>query len=332
MGPEPKPIYQSLILSAACAVFGHRVNQFRALLAATDNLADAATAAAIDSPSAHGHRLSQVFSGSSSAGGGGAAAAGHSRNSQPGARHSYPGSLPTHYSDSSTSSSSEEREQQHQPAQELTAADGVGAAAAGLQRLTVSTADGAGKPAAATACAGQGAAAEQRAGALTDAADGASSNPSRSSSPFAGSAGVAAAEGVASRKDSTAGGSSSSWHGAIQGPLELLGELMLQAHASYSTCGLGSDGTNRLVNIVRQHMMSARRAGVLPALYGAKITGGGSGGTVCVLGLSGPAGQAAVDAVVAQYREETGYQPFVFAGSSMGAVAFGHLRVKLRQE
>jgi L-arabinokinase len=117
--------------------------------------------------------------------------------------------------------------------------------------------------------------------------------------------------------------------GAVQGPLELLGELMLQAHASYSACGLGSDGTNRLVNIVRQHMMSARRAGLPPALYGAKITGGGSGGTVCVLGLSGPAGQAAVDAVVAQYREETGYQPFVFAGSSMGAVAFGHLRVKL---
>jgi L-arabinokinase len=112
--------------------------------------------------------------------------------------------------------------------------------------------------------------------------------------------------------------------------LELLGELMLQAHASYSTCGLGSDGTNRLVHIVRQHMMSARRAGVPPVLYGAKITGGGSGGTVCVLGLSGPAGQAAIDSVVAQYREETGYQPFVFAGSSMGAVAFGHLRVKLR--
>jgi L-arabinokinase len=114
--------------------------------------------------------------------------------------------------------------------------------------------------------------------------------------------------------------------------LELLGELMLQAHASYSTCGLGSDGTNRLVNIVRQHMMAARRAGVPPVLYGAKITGGGSGGTVCVLGLSGPAGQAAVDAVVAQYREETGYQPFVFSGSSMGAVAFGHLRLKLRQD
>jgi hypothetical protein len=314
--------------------FCHRVNQFRALLAATDNLADAATAAAIDSPSAHSHRLSQVFSGASSAGGGGAVGAGRSHPSQPGGRHSYPGTLPTHHSDStsSTSSSSEEREQHHQAAQEPAAADGVGAAAVGLQRLTVTTAASAGKAAAAAAGTGQGSAAEQVSGALRDAADGASSNPSRSSSPFAGSAGMAAAEGAASRKDSNAGGSSSSWHGAIQGPLELLGELMLQAHASYSTCGLGSDGTNRLVNIVRQHMMSARRAGVLPALYGAKITGGGSGGTVCVLGLSGPAGQAAIDAVVAQYREETGYQPFVFAGSSMGAVAFGHLRVKLRQE
>jgi L-arabinokinase len=115
---------------------------------------------------------------------------------------------------------------------------------------------------------------------------------------------------------------------ALQGPLDMLGELMFQSHASYSACGLGSDGTNRLVHIVRQHIMAARRAGRQPALFGAKITGGGSGGTVCVLGLSGAAGQAAVDAVAAQYREETGYQPFVFAGSSWGAARFGHLRLK----
>lgn len=243
----------------------------------------------------------------------------------PGTRHSYPGSLPTYHSDS-TSSSSEDKEQPGQ--QPAAAADGVRAAAAGLQQLAVSSAADA---VARGASAGQEPAAEQRSVARTDSTDGSSSSRSRSSSPFARTAGVVAAEGAAARTSSRAD-SSSSWHAAIQGPLELLGELMLQAHASYSTCGLGSDGTNRLVHIVRQHMMSARRAGVLPALYGAKITGGGSGGTVCVLGLSGPAGQAAIDAVVAQYQEETGYQPFVFAGSSMGAVAFGHLRVKLRQE
>jgi hypothetical protein len=118
---------------------------------------------------------------------------------------------------------------------------------------------------------------------------------------------------------------------ALLGPLETLGELMFQSHASYSACGLGSDGTNRLVNIVREHMLDARKAGRAPALYGAKITGGGCGGTVCVLGLAGSAGQAAVDAVVKQYQAETGYTPFVFAGSSVGAALFGHLRLIRRK-
>ncbi|WIA12875.1 hypothetical protein OEZ85_006496 [Tetradesmus obliquus] len=73
------------------------------------------------------------------------------------------------------------------------------------------------------------------------------------------------------------------------------------------------------------------RGGRAPALYGAKITGGGCGGTVCVLGLAGSAGQAAVDAVVKQYQAETGYTPFVFAGSSVGAARFGHLRLIRRK-
>src|SRR5689334_11280151 len=58
--------------------------------------------------------------------------------------------------------------------------------------------------------------------------------------------------------------------------LILLGELMYQSHASYSACGLGSAGTDRLVELVRQ-------AGPASGLYGAKITGGGAGGTVAVL-------------------------------------------------
>ncbi len=56
----------------------------------------------------------------------------------------------------------------------------------------------------------------------------------------------------------------------------LLGELMYQSHASYSACGLGSEGTDRLVAL-------AREAGPPRGIYGAKITGGGSGGTVAIL-------------------------------------------------
>lgn len=54
-----------------------------------------------------------------------------------------------------------------------------------------------------------------------------------------------------------------------------LGELMYASHDSYSRCGLGSDRTDEIVRLVRM--------GQAGGLRGAKITGGGSGGTVCVL-------------------------------------------------
>lgn len=53
---------------------------------------------------------------------------------------------------------------------------------------------------------------------------------------------------------------------------------MLQSHAGYSRCGLGSDGTDRLVALVRQEQAEAQLHQEVPVLYGAKITGGGSGG------------------------------------------------------
>ena len=100
--------------------------------------------------------------------------------------------------------------------------------------------------------------------------------------------------------------------------LELLGELMYQSHASYSACGLGSEGTDRLVELVRVNGPDA-------GLYGARITGGGSGGTIAVLGSRDA--QSSIEKVSAQYAQETGYQPYIFQGSSPGAAAFGHLRL-----
>jgi L-arabinokinase len=96
----------------------------------------------------------------------------------------------------------------------------------------------------------------------------------------------------------------------------LLGELMFQSHASYSACGLGSDGTDRLVELVRA-------AGPQSGLYGAKITGGGSGGTVAVLARRGSLD--AVRAIAAQYEGESGRQTTILGGSSPGAQAFGAL-------
>jgi galactokinase len=91
-----------------------------------------------------------------------------------------------------------------------------------------------------------------------------------------------------------------------------LGDLMYQSHTSYSACGLGSRGTDLIVNLVRAE-------GPAHGLYGARITGGGSGGTVAILGRSdaGPA----VERLVEAYSNATGYRPYVFSGSSRSRVA-----------
>ncbi|MGC8642985.1 MAG: galactokinase, partial [Isosphaeraceae bacterium] len=96
--------------------------------------------------------------------------------------------------------------------------------------------------------------------------------------------------------------------------LREMGELMYASHASYSACGLGSDGTDLLVDLVRQ-------AGTKAGLFGAKITGGGSGGTVAILGRA-DAGAAVAD-IARRYEERTGRRAYIFAGSSPGARAFG---------
>jgi galactokinase len=96
--------------------------------------------------------------------------------------------------------------------------------------------------------------------------------------------------------------------------LREMGKLMYGSHASYSDCGLGSDGTDRLVALVRE-------AGPAAGLFGAKITGGGSGGTVAVLGRADAA--AEVEKVARRYGQETGHPVHVFSGSSPGACQFG---------
>jgi len=108
--------------------------------------------------------------------------------------------------------------------------------------------------------------------------------------------------------------------GASSATCARLGQLMYEAHDSYGACGLGSLGTDRLVRLVRD-------AGAARGLYGAKITGGGSGGTVAVLGASDAEG--ALREVVARYAREVNGEPHVFRGSSPGAAEFGIARLVL---
>ncbi len=103
---------------------------------------------------------------------------------------------------------------------------------------------------------------------------------------------------------------------------QLLGELMYQSHNSYSTCGLGSDGTDLLVELVRE-------AGAKSRLYGAKITGGGSGGTVAVLGdvKSGKA----IERIATEYEKRSGRKASILSGSSNGAATSGTLKLMPRR-
>lgn len=103
---------------------------------------------------------------------------------------------------------------------------------------------------------------------------------------------------------------------------------MYQCHYSYSDCGLGSDGTDRLVELVQelQHRSSAKQAN----LFGAKITGGGSGGSVCVIGRNNIESNKEILEIQRRYKNATGYLPIVFDGSSPGAGKFGYLKVRCR--
>lgn len=103
------------------------------------------------------------------------------------------------------------------------------------------------------------------------------------------------------------------WQGLQQ--TGALGELMYESHQSYSNCGLGSDGTDELVRLARAE----------DDLYGAKITGGGSGGTVAV--LAHRSAKPAVEKIAELYSTRTGHQPTIISGSSDGAGRFGILRL-----
>ena len=89
------------------------------------------------------------------------------------------------------------------------------------------------------------------------------------------------------------------------------GAQMLAAHESYSACGLGSAETDLLVEL-------ARAQG--PAVAGARITGGGSGGTVGILCRADHEERLA-RTVAEEYEKRTGRAPRIIRGTSPGALA-----------
>ncbi len=96
------------------------------------------------------------------------------------------------------------------------------------------------------------------------------------------------------------------------------GQLMYAAHASYSDrLDLGSRETDLLVDLIRDR-------GEECGLYGAKITGGGSGGTVAILCREDTElAETALIEICEIYLKKTGITPHAIIGSSPGAVQFG---------
>src|SRR5207247_1592661 len=95
----------------------------------------------------------------------------------------------------------------------------------------------------------------------------------------------------------------------------LMGELMYQSHWSYTECGLGCEATDALVDLVRAE-------GAASGLFGAKVSGGGAGGTVVVLGRK--TARPAFQRAVAKFGDAGGFSPYVFEGSSAGSDRFGN--------
>ena len=101
------------------------------------------------------------------------------------------------------------------------------------------------------------------------------------------------------------------------------GNLMYQSNASYrDLAGLGSPEVDGLVNI-------ARKIGEQGGIYGAKITGGGGGGTVAVL-CHGSV-ENSLTQILAAYKLAWGIDGELIRGNAGGAFEFGHILWELKE-
>jgi L-arabinokinase len=109
----------------------------------------------------------------------------------------------------------------------------------------------------------------------------------------------------------------------IQDYLTEAGNLMYESNASYrDLAGLGSPEVDGLVNI-------ARKIGEQGGIYGAKITGGGGGGTVALL-CHGSV-ENSLTQVLAAYKLAWGIDGELIRGNAVGAYEFGHILWELKE-
>lgn len=98
------------------------------------------------------------------------------------------------------------------------------------------------------------------------------------------------------------------------------GRLMYESHDSYGRCAnLGHPMTDLLVEMIRD-------LGEELGFYGAKITGGGSGGTIAVLMDNTDQHRHYLQEVCLKYESRTGKRTLYFEGTSPGALVLGAAR------
>lgn len=101
------------------------------------------------------------------------------------------------------------------------------------------------------------------------------------------------------------------------------GALMYESNASYrDLAGLGSPEVDGLVNI-------ARKIGKQGGIYGAKITGGGGGGTVALLCHGNV--ESSLTQILAAYKLAWGIDAELIRGDAAGAFEFGHILWELKE-
>lgn len=109
----------------------------------------------------------------------------------------------------------------------------------------------------------------------------------------------------------------------IQDYLSEAGNLMYESNASYRDfAGLGSREVDGLVNI-------ARKIGKQGGIYGAKITGGGGGGTVALLCHGNV--ENSLTQILAAYKLAWGIDGELIRGNAAGAFEFGHILWELKE-
>ncbi|MEX0776955.1 MAG: hypothetical protein WD042_14715 [Phycisphaeraceae bacterium] len=114
-------------------------------------------------------------------------------------------------------------------------------------------------------------------------------------------------------------------HDMVEKHMQEAGMRMYESHTSYSKCAnLGHPLTDRLVDMVQER-------GTEQGFYGAKITGGGCGGTVAILMRDDEDTRAAVAVLAHDYEEETGRSTLYFEGTSPGAAELGAVAISPRE-